>query len=228
METILIVDDEHKITRILDLQLKHSGYNTLVANDARLAVKIALEQEVDLVLMDIMMPFMNGIEAMNLIKEKKPNLPIILLTAKDDTEDIVEGLDRGADEYVTKPFVFEELSARIRTRLRQSVQMKHVEAEQETTVIEYREIAVDTVKFEVSVSGQPISLSKTEFDLLLYLIKHKGKVISREELLQNVWGYSYGGSNIVDVYINYLREKISRHTDSKIIETVRGRGYMVQ
>lgn len=229
MKTILIVDDESKITRILDLQLKHSGYNTLIAFDGKEAVETALNHDIDLILMDIMMPVMNGIEAMHLIKKQKPGVPVILLTAKDGTDDIIEGLDSGADEYVTKPFVFEELSARIRARLRGiSDSAAGTNAATSDSVIEYRNIKIDSDRFEVRIRGNLTNLSKTEFDLLLYLIQNKGKVISREELLENVWGYHYGGSNVVDVYINYLREKISRHIEEKIIETVRGRGYIIQ
>lgn len=233
MKTILIVDDEQKITRILDLQLKHSGYHTLVADNGEDAVALALGHDVDLILMDIMMPVMNGIEAMKRIKIQKPKVPVILLTAKDDTDDIVEGLDSGADEYVTKPFVFEELNARIRARLR-SMQStpedgaKSEESDSDSPIIEYREIKMDPLRFECYVGGKPTNLSKTEFDLLFYLLRNRGKVISREELLKNVWGYHYGGSNIVDVYINYIREKISRNMKTKIIETVRGRGYIIQ
>lgn len=233
MKTILIVDDEQKITRILDLQLKHSGYHTLVAENGEEAVGLALGHDVDLILMDIMMPVMNGIEAMKQIKIQKPKIPVILLTAKDDTDDIVEGLDSGADEYVTKPFVFEELNARIRARLRNAQIIseegaKSMDADSDNPIIEYKDIKIDPVRFECYVNGNLTSLSKTEFDLLLYLLKNKGKVVSREELLKNVWGYHYGGSNIVDVYINYLREKISRNMKTKIIETVRGRGYIIQ
>lgn len=231
MKTILIVDDEQKITRILDIQLKHEGYHTLIANNGREAAEMALDHDVDLVLMDIMMPVMSGMEAMSLIKKKKPWLPIILLTAKDDTGDIIEGLDSGADEYVTKPFVFEELSARIRARLRNSANVPRNTTDDNSgkeSAVEYKEIKIDLERFEVYISGHLTNLSKTEFDLLLYMIQNRGKVISREELLENVWGYNYGGSNVVDVYINYLREKISRHIKYKIIETVRGRGYIIQ
>lgn len=219
----MIVDDEPRITRILDLQLKRAGYRTITAHDGKSAAQIALEQPVSIVLMDIMMPEMDGIEAMKIIKASKPGMPILLLTAKDDTEDIVEGLDEGADEYVTKPFVFEELHARIRARLRGA----SASSAGQSVRIQYKSIVMDTSTFETTINGKAAALSKTEFDLLSYFLQHTGKVISREELLENVWGYSFGGSNIVDVYINYLRDKIAQHTEEKIIETVRGRGYIV-
>lgn len=230
MNTILIVDDDTRIVRILELQLNKAGYRTLTADNGRTAVTLAQSHDIDLVLLDVMMPIMNGIDAMREIKKSKKQLPIILLTAKDDTDDIVFGLDSGADEYVTKPFVFEELHARIRARLR-AAELSGNESggnEPGSSDISYKMIRICPEKFEVLIDENAASLSKTEFDLLLYLVRNIGRVVSREELLENVWGYSYGGSNIVDVYINYLREKIARHTSEKIIETVRGRGYIIQ
>ncbi len=223
METILIVDDDKKITRILEIQLKDAGYDVLVAHNGQEAVKTALSYDVDLVLMDIAMPIMNGVEAMKLIKEQK-NVPVVLLTARDDTNDIVEGLDTGADEYITKPFVFDELAARLRARIRAH---KNINTN-EPVVTEYRGIHLDTTDFTTTVNGENCPLSKTEFDLLKYLIEKKGTVVSRDQLLKTVWGYTYGGSNNVDVYINYIRKKLAQHVDEEIIETVRGRGYIVR
>lgn len=226
MKKILIADDEAKIIRILALQLAAEGYEVLTAENGTEAVKLALKEDIALAVLDIMMPEMNGIDAMKEIKSQKGELPVILLTARDDTEDIVTGLDEGADEYITKPFVFEELAARLRARLRSS--NKSESAAKAAGVVSHSCISLNTDNYEATINGEAAALSKTEFDLLAYLLQNSGKVVSRDELLQNVWGYSYGGSNIVDVYVNYLREKIAKHTDQKIIETVRGRGYIVQ
>lgn len=244
MKKILIVDDEPRITRILDLQLRDSGYDTIVTHTGEDAVKIALAQDIALVLMDVMMPGMDGREAMQLIKEQKPALPVLLLTARDDIKDIVSGLNQGADEYVTKPFVYEELEARIKARIRAAERydatalgpnpvlqtnsglQSNAASEMNDGRLQIGEILIDTNTFQMFVQNNECTLSKTEFSLLYFLMINRDRVLSRDQLLKHVWGYTYSGSNVVDVYINYLREKISRHSDKKYIETVRGRGYL--
>ncbi len=225
MERILVVDDDKKITRILKLQLSNSGYDVLVGHSGKEAVEIALQEQPNLVLMDIAMPEMDGVEAMKKIKEKL-RIPVVLLTARDATSDIVEGFDTGADEYITKPFIFDELLARLRARLRQYQSSDTLPAHSKT--IEYKGIHMDTSNYTVSILGEPSNFSKTEFNLLSYLLKKRGTVVSRDELLEEVWGYSYGGSNNVDVYVNYIRKKIAKHLNEEIVETIRGRGYIVK
>lgn len=222
MSKILIADDEPKITRILDLQLKHEGYETLVASNGLEAVKLMEQEDVDLVLLDIMMPVMDGLEALKLIKERKPSVKAIMLTAKDAKENIVEGLDYGADDYVTKPFDADELLARIRAQLRTHLSTTN-------HIIRFEGVAVNATTWEADVCGEPIVLSKTEFSLLKFLLESPGVMHSRETILQQVWGYDYfGGSNIVDVYIKYLRDKIEPILGKRIIHTVRGAGYIVK
>lgn len=222
MSRILIVDDEPKITRILDLQLKHEGYETLVASNGLEAVKMVEKENVDLVLLDIMMPVMDGFEALKHIKALKPSVKAIMLTAKDAKENIVEGLDYGADDYVTKPFDADELLARIRAQLR-------THASHANEIIRFEGVTVNATTWEVEINDEPIVLSKTEFSLLKFLLESPGVMLSRETILQQVWGYNYfGGSNIVDVYIKYLRDKIEPVLGKRIIHTVRGAGYIVK
>jgi len=171
-----------------------------------------------------MMPKTDGITACNAIKKLFPDTKIIMLTAKDDIQDVINGLDSGADDYVTKPFVFDELLARIRANIRK----KSIAAPCSDLLI-FEDILINSITYEVTRSGQKIELSKTEFDLLKHLLINKGIVLTREQILNKVWGYDYYGSlNIVDVYIKYLRDKIDRDYDRKLIQTIRGRGYVVR
>lgn len=225
MERILIVEDETKIARIIDLQLRHAGYETEIACNGLEAIhKIQTsDSSFDLVLMDLMMPKMDGVTACAAIKEFCPDIKVIMVSAKDDISDVITGLDSGADDYVTKPFIFDELLARIRANIRKSA----VSSKEE--VILFEDLKINPLTFEVFRGDQPIELSKTEFDLLKYLVLNKEIVLTREQILNKVWGYDYyGGINIVDVYIKYLRDKLDRTYDRKIIQTVRGRGYVVR
>ena len=224
MERILIVEDEVKISRIIDLQLRYAGYETDLAFDGSDAIDKAGLNRYDLILMDVMMPKTDGITACNAIKKLFPDIKIIMLTAKDDIQDVINGLDSGADDYVTKPFVFDELLARIRANIR-----KKSIAAPSTDLLIFEDILINSITYEVTRSGQKIELSKTEFDLLKHLLINKGIVLTREQILNKVWGYDYYGSlNIVDVYIKYLRDKIDREYDRKLIQTIRGRGYVVR
>jgi DNA-binding response OmpR family regulator len=224
MEKILIVEDEVKISRIIDLQLRYAGYETDLAFDGSDAIDKAGLNRYDLILMDVMMPKTDGITACNAIKKLFPDIKIIMLTAKDDIQDVINGLDSGADDYVTKPFVFEELLARIRANIR-----KKSIAAPSTDLLIFEDILINSITYEVTRAGQKIELSKTEFDLLKHLLINKGIVLTREQILNKVWGYDYYGSlNIVDVYIKYLRDKIDREHERKLIQTIRGRGYVVR
>lgn len=224
MEKILIVEDEVKISRIIDLQLKYAGYDTDLAFDGSEAIEKVCLNKYDLILLDVMMPKTDGLTACNAIKKMHPDMKIIMLTAKDDIQDVINGLDSGADDYVTKPFVFDELLARIRANIRKKAQFTPT-----TDLIVFEDVIINSVTYEVSRAGQSIELSKTEFDLLKHLIINKNIVLTREQILNKVWGYDYYGSlNIVDVYIKYLRDKIDREYDRKLIQTIRGRGYVVR
>ena len=224
MEKILIVEDEHKISRIIDLQLRYAGYETELAFDGTEAIEKVNASKFDIILMDVMMPKTDGITACNAIKKLFPDIKIIMVTAKDDIQDVINGLDSGADDYVTKPFVFDELLARIRANIR-----KKAVAAPSSDILIFEDVFINSLTYEVTRAGNKIDLSKTEFDLIKHLIINKGIVLTREQILNKVWGYDYYGSlNIVDVYIKYLRDKLDRDYDRKLIQTIRGRGYVVR
>jgi len=224
MEKILIVEDEVKISRIIDLQLRYAGYETDQAYDGSEAIDKVGLNKYDLILLDVMMPKTDGITACNAIKKLYPDIKIIMLTAKDDIQDVINGLDSGADDYITKPFVFDELLARIRANIR-----KKTIAAPSSDLLIFEDVLINSITYEVNRAGNKIELSKTEFDLLKHLVINKGIVLTREQILNKVWGYDYYGSlNIVDVYIKYLRDKVDREYDRKLIQTIRGRGYVVR
>lgn len=216
---ILVVEDDQAISRILRLELEHEGYVVDVARDGLEGLEKGLK-EPDLVLLDLMLPRMDGLEVCKRIRAKS-NVPIIMLTAKDRVPERVEGLDMGADDYLTKPFATEELLARVRARLR--------ERNPQANVITYRDVVMDRDRHEVSRAGNPVSLTAKEYGLLEYLLLHRNKVHTRDELFNGVWGSDFlGDSNLIDVYIRYLRGKIDEGYDEKLITTVRGVGYTIK
>lgn len=216
---ILVVEDDRKIARIIELQLKHGGYDVQMTYDGMEAENLFEINSYDLILLDIMLPKINGLELCRRIRGKS-HVPIIMLTAKDDVTDKVIGLDFGANDYITKPFEMEELLARIRVQLRDN-------ETKEIIVIEDMEVNIDTL--QVKRGGKNIELSKKEFELLSFLAQNRGIVLKRERILEKVWGYEYFGSdNILDVYIKYVRDKIDKLFDKKLIETVRGVGYVIR
>lgn len=218
---ILIVEDEQKIARFIEMELNYEGYATEKAADGRLGLELARTGGFDLILLDLMLPGMSGMEVLRRIR-RFSDVPVIVLTARDSTMDKVSGLDGGADDYMTKPFATEELLARIRSALRKSTT---AESEQLSAF----GVVLDPGRRTVAVNGQPISLTKREFDLLCYLMKNKGMVLSREVLLENVWGYEYEGeTNAVDVFVRFLRSKIDDVYEIKLITTVRGVGYVIK
>lgn len=226
MAKILIIEDERKIARFLELELKHEGYQVDYAGTGTLGLEKILEEGSDLVVLDVMLPELSGIEVCRSAREQGITTPIIMLTAKDDVMDKVTGLDNGADDYMTKPFAIEELLARIRVALNRHQQQKK---EKKATVYAYGELQVDMGKHEVRYGAELISLTKKEYDLLAYLLQHRNEVVSRETLLSEVWDYDYvGETNVVDVYIRYIRQKIDDHYGVKIINTVRGVGYIIK
>ena len=221
-EKILLVEDEEKLARMVELELRYEGYEVEKAFDGRVGLEKALTGAYALVLLDIMLPALNGMEVLRRLR-KESQVPVIMLTARDTVIDKVAGLDSGADDYITKPFAIEELLARIRAALRKK------QAEPETPLLTCGPLSMDTERHTVVVTGSEVELTRREFDLLRYLLENKGKVISRESLLDNVWGFDFvGETNAVDVYIRFLRAKIDEQFDIKLIHTVRGVGYVVK
>ncbi len=222
-EKILIVEDEKKISRFLELELRHEEYEVLKAYDGRTGLELALNEAPDLIILDLMLPGMSGIEVCRRLRQAKESVPIIMLTAKDDVSDKVMGLDMGADDYMTKPFAIEELLARIR------VAIKRKGAEPAAAeVLRYQELKVDHIKHQVQYKEDIIELTKKEYELLRYLLENKNIALDREKILEKVWGYDYyGDTNVIDVYIRYLRSKIDQKYGVDMIKTVRGVGYII-
>lgn len=224
MAKILIVEDDNKIARFVELELRHEGYETETANDGRTGLSKALSPDVDLVLLDIMLPELSGMEVCRRIRQES-EVPVIILTAKGDVTDKVAGLDLGANDYMTKPFAIEELLARIRAVLKPRGRKPTTDRQ----MLSYGELTVDAAARLVSFRGGPVSLTKKEFDLLVYLLKNKNRAVSRDELLSAVWDYDYAGdTNVVDVYVRYLRQKIEEPCGIRLLETVRGVGYLIR
>ncbi len=222
---ILIIEDEEKIARFVELELGYEGYQVEKALDGRSGLEMVKSRCFDLVLLDIMLPGLNGIEVLRRIRQDS-RVPVILLTARDAVVDKVAGLDMGADDYITKPFAIEELLARIRAALRNRAAGD--ETEQPALLIA-GELSLDPLKREVLVGDIPVELTKREFDILQYLLENRNIVIDRETMLERIWGYSFsGGSNAVDVYIRYLRAKLEEPFGLKLIHTIRGVGYVIK
>lgn len=221
---ILIVEDERKISRVLQLELEYENYETGVADNGKKALQMIQDEDWDLVLLDIMIPELNGLEVLRRVRKTDEATPIILLTARDEVYDKVNGLDLGANDYITKPFQIEELLARIRAHLRRPAVKK-----EDSNEVSVEDLVVQINTREVTCMGNQIELTPREFDLLVYLLKNKNVVMTREQLIENVWGYDYyGDTNIVDVYIRYLRQKIDKAFDKQYIQTVRGVGYTIK
>ncbi len=221
---ILLVEDEVKLARFVELELKYEGYDVTVCHDGRQGIQQITENDYDMILLDLMLPGLTGIEICRRVR-KFSQVPIIMLTAKDEVMDKVAGLDSGADDYMTKPFAIEELLARMR------VAFKHSAGRTETKhrLLRVRELEIDTEKRMVTVGGRVVDLTKKEYELLTYLVQNKNIVLTREQILNEVWGYSYiGETNVVDVYIRYLRSKIDEAFGEKYILTIRGVGYYVK
>ena len=221
---ILIVEDEKQIARFIQIDLEKNGFRTAIEKNGRRAYERIIQEKYDLVLLDVMLPDMDGMEICQRVREIS-DVPIIMLTARDDVKDKVEGLNFGANDYVTKPFSTEELLARIRGILRRR---------NEGTRPEENRMIVGNVllypdRYEVRVNGDLIDLTHKEFELLQYLVENKPNVLTRDQILQRVWGYDFmGDTNVVDVYISYLRSKIDNKYNEKHIHTVRGVGYVVR
>ena len=220
---ILIVEDEQKIARFLELELKYEGYDVDIANNGREGFEKGKSPDVDLIILDLMLPGLSGIEVCRRLRQQS-EVPIIMLTAKDDISDKVTGLDIGADDYMTKPFAVEELLARIRVLLKR----RNVNNNNDDSLI-IGKLKLSKNNYKVEYDNENIELTKKEFELLEYLMRNKNLVLSREKILDNVWGYDYfGDTNIIDVYIRYIRSKIDQKYNVNLIETVRGVGYIIR
>ena len=222
-EKILLIEDEEKLARMVELELRYEGYEVEKAFDGRTGLDRALSGEHELILLDIMIPALSGMEVLRRLR-RESQVPVIMLTARDTVVDKVSGLDSGADDYITKPFAIEELLARIRAALR-----KRPAAPADAPLLTCGSLVMDVERHTVEVDGRGVELTRREFDLLHYLLENKGKVISRESLLDNVWGFDFvGETNAVDVYIRFLRSKIDEQFGVKLIHTVRGVGYVIR
>lgn len=224
MIKILIVEDEEKIARFIELELMHEGYKVIKASNGRTGLEIAERGEADLVILDVMLPEINGLEVLRRLR-KGSDVPVIMLTARDAVMDKVSGLDAGADDYITKPFAIEELLARIRTALKKRV----VTVKKDEDVISCGLLTLDKMRYKVMYDGTEIELTNREFTLLQVLMENKNIVLTRDVLIEKVCGYDYfGETNVIDVYVRYLRTKIDDTFKVKIITTVRGVGYVIK
>lgn len=219
---ILVAEDEKSLNRIISKQLKAAGYSVDCAFDGEEAYDLISMTEYDAAVFDVMMPKIDGFSLLKKIRKEGNNLPVLFLTARDSIEDRVEGLDIGADDYLIKPFAFEELLARVRVIIRKN-------SVSNSNVISVADLTVDISSRKVMRNGKDISLSAKEYELLQYLAVNNGIVLSREKIEDHIWNYDYeGGTNVVDVYIRYLRKKIDDGYDKKLIHTVRGMGYVLR
>lgn len=225
---ILVVDDEEPIAKILDFNLRKEGYDVIIANDGEKAVELAFSEDPDLILLDLMLPKKDGMEVCREVRAQK-NIPIIMLTAKNSEIDKVLGLEFGADDYVTKPFSTRELMARVKVNLRRVAKQTEVVEEKNTSEVIIKDIVIYPEAYVIKKNGEEVDLTRREFDLFYYLAQHRGQVLTRENLLQTVWGYDYFGDvRTVDVTVRRLREKVE--TDSsqpEYIMTRRGVGYFI-
>ena len=224
-EKIFIVEDERPISRLLQLTLEREGFKTATELNGRRAYERIMQEKYDLILLDVMLPGMDGMEICKRVREVS-DVPIIMLTARDEIRDKVEGLDLGADDYMTKPFAAEELLARIRNVLRRHNERVRANDEQRYVI---KNMILYPERYEVEVKGEPVELTHKEYALLKYLVENKNHVLSRDQILQTVWGYDFiGDTNVVDVYISYLRSKIDDRFGEKYIFTTRGVGYAIR
>jgi len=228
MTRILIIEDEEKIARFVELELKHENYEVDKAADGRAGVELALSRDYDLILLDILLPQLNGMEVLRRIR-KESSTPVIMLTARDAVMDKVAGLDAGADDYITKPFAIEELLARIRVALKRREASADETQGASSKAIVVKGVSLDVDRREVTVNGEPVELTNREFEVLHLLMAHVGVVMSRERLATEALGYEFvGETNNVDVHIAHLRARIDDRFGIKLITTVRGVGYVIR
>lgn len=219
---ILLVEDEVKLAQFVQLELTQEGYDVTVANDGMTGLTSARELQLDLIILDWMLPGFTGIEVCRRLRATGDQVPVILLTAKDEISDRVEGLDAGADDYLVKPFSIEELLARVRAHLRRT-------QEDDPDELQFSDLTLNQRTREIYRGERSIELTAKEFDLLVYLMRHPRQVLTRDRILEEVWGYDFmGDSNIIEVYIRYLRLKLEENNEKRMIQTVRGVGYVMR
>ncbi|WP_339161912.1 response regulator transcription factor [Bacillus sp. FSL M8-0277] len=222
---ILVVEDEKKIARVLSLELEYEGYEVKVKETGMSGLQALEEESFDLVLLDVMLPELSGLEVLRRVRKTNTATPIILITARGSVPDKVSGLDLGANDYITKPFDIEELLARIRAQLRLNIQAQ----EEKETELSIADLTVNEKTRDIQRAGQMLELTPREYDLLVHLLKHQQQVLTRDQLLTAVWGFDYfGDTNVVDVYIRYLRKKVDYPFEKQLIHTVRGVGYVMK
>lgn len=232
MKKILLVEDEAPVVSFIKKGLSEEGFEVSIAFDGKTGLKLALENSFDLIILDIMLPEMNGLEVCKAIREENTNVPILFLTALGTPENIVLGLENGADDYLVKPFKFIELVARIKNLIRRidgKISKSTQQKIDDKNIFTFLDVVINDYTKKVTRADEEISLTSTEFKLLLFFVKNKNKVLSRQEILEAVWGVNYDlGTNVVDVYVNYLRKKIDLKSEDKIIHTIIGMGYVLK
>ena len=222
---IIVVDDDDKITALLRRSLAFEGYEVTTASNGAEGLKLLLTTEPDLLILDVMMPQIDGWEVCRRVRESGSSMPILMLTAKDDVIDRVKGLDLGADDYVVKPFALEELLARTRALLRR----KSDKAEHSSSQLAFEDLVLDTDAREAVRAGRRIELTSKEYDLLLQFMQNPRRVLTRDAIMENIWGYDFSGeSNVLEVYVAMLRQKLEEGGCSRLIQTVRGTGYVLR
>jgi two-component system, OmpR family, response regulator len=222
--TVLVVDDEPVLAEMVSMALRYEGWNIATAGDGSAAIAAARAQRPDVVVLDVMLPDMSGLDVLHKLREENPRLPVLLLTAKDAVEDRIAGLTAGGDDYVTKPFSIEEVVLRLRALLRRTG-VTTVDSGAQLVV---GDLVLDEDSHEVTRGGEPISLTSTEFELLRFMMRNAKRVLSKAQILDRVWSYDFGGrSNIVELYISYLRKKIDNGREP-MIHTLRGAGYVLK
>lgn len=219
---ILVVEDEQDLTKIIKKRLERQNFAVDISFDGEDAIDKTIVNNYDLIILDIMLPKKSGIEVLKELREWEDKTPVLILTAKDSTEDKVKGLNMGADDYLTKPFAFEELIARMKTIFRRGVK-------EHSNILKNKDLVLNSTKYIVKRDGEKIDLTSKEYSVLEYLMRNRGNVLSRAQIEEHVWGYMSGNNtNIVDVYIRFLRKKIDDNNEIKLLETVRGRGYRMR
>jgi len=225
MLKVLIIEDEKNLARFLELELNYEGYNTKTAADGRSGLQLALDENWDAILLDLMLPELNGLEVCRRLRQANKTVPIIMITARDSVLDRVSGLDSGADDYIVKPFAIEELLARLRSLFRRVDALGSTEL----TTVTFKDLTVELESCVVKKGNKLLSLTKREYDLLVVFISNINIVLTREVLLNKIWGYTTGvETNVVDVYVRYLRNKIDNKNEPSYIQTVRGIGYVMR
>lgn len=221
---VLVVDDEPVLAELVSMALRYEGWDIATAGDGAAAIALARDNPPDVVVLDVMLPDMSGLDVLRLLRERQPGLPLLLLTAKDSVEDRIAGLTAGGDDYVTKPFSIEEVVLRLRALLRRT----GVADDASDAQLVVGDLVLDEDSHEVSRGGEPITLTATEFELLRFMMRNAKRVLSKAQILDRVWSYDFGGrSNIVELYVSYLRKKIDSGREP-MIHTLRGAGYVLR